>query len=59
MFQGLINEDENALAVVMARTGHLKALDSHAYGTSKKRLCAPEVERVLKLLKDELPFTGL
>ena len=56
---GLIKKDEDALAVAMARTVHLKALNSHAYRTSKNRLCATEVERVLELLKDELPFAGL
>jgi enoyl-CoA hydratase len=56
---GLIKQDEDALAFVMARTGHLKALNSDAYRTSKNRLRATEVEGVLRLLKDELPFTGL
>jgi enoyl-CoA hydratase len=56
---GMIRKDEDAPAVVMARIEHLKALNSHAYRASKKRLCATEVDRVLELLKDELPFTEL
>jgi enoyl-CoA hydratase len=56
---GLIKEDEDALAFVMARTEHLKVLNSDAYRTSKNRLRAAEVEGVLRLLKDELPFQGL
>jgi enoyl-CoA hydratase len=56
---GLIKDDEDAVAFVMARTEHLKVLNSDAYRTSKNRLRAAEVEGVLRLLKDELPFQGL
>jgi enoyl-CoA hydratase len=56
---GLIKQDEDVLAYVMARTGHVKSLNLDAYRTSKNRLRAAEVEGVLKLLKEELPFTGL
>jgi enoyl-CoA hydratase len=56
---GLIKENEDAVAFVMARTEHLKGLNSDAYRTSKNRLRASEVEGVLRLLKDELPFQGL
>lgn len=54
---GLFKGEEDALADAMARTEHLKTLNLHAYRTSKKRLCAAEVDRVLELLKTELPFT--
>jgi len=56
---GLIKDDEDTAAFVMARTEHLKVLNSDAYRTSKNRLRAAEVEGVLRLLKDELPFQGL
>jgi enoyl-CoA hydratase len=57
--QGLINQDDDALAFVMARTEHLKSLNADAYRTSKNRLRAAEAEGVLRLLKDELPFPGV
>jgi len=43
----------------MGRAERLKNLNLHAYRTSKKRLCAAEVERVLELLKNELPFADV
>jgi enoyl-CoA hydratase len=55
----LVKQDEDALAFVRARTEHLKVLNSDAYRTSKNRLRSTEVEGVLKLLKEELPFQGL
>ena len=55
---GLFKGEGEGVAVAMARTAPLKSLNSHAYRISKQRLCAGEVERVLKLLKDELPFPG-
>jgi enoyl-CoA hydratase len=55
---GLFKGEEDALAGAMTRTVQLKNLNSHAYRISKQRLCAREVERVLELLKDELPFPG-
>ena len=58
MCHGLTKREEDAAAVAMARTVHLKSLNLHAYRTSKERLCANEVKRVLELLKDELPFPG-
>jgi len=58
MCHGLTKGEEDAMTVAMARAGHLKSLNSHAYRTSKKRLSAAEVERVLAMLKDELPFPG-
>jgi enoyl-CoA hydratase len=56
---GLIKQDEDAAAFVMAQTEHLKLLNSDAYRTSKNRQRAPEVEGVLRLLKSELPFPGV
>jgi enoyl-CoA hydratase len=55
----LVKQDEDALAFVRARTEHLKVLNSDAYRTSKNRLRSTEVEGVLKLLKEELPFQGI
>jgi len=57
--QGLIKEEEDPLAAAMGRAERLKNLNLHAYRTSKKRLCAAEVERVLELLKNELPFADV
>jgi enoyl-CoA hydratase len=56
---GLLKGEEDAMAVAIARAAPLKNLNSHAYRISKQRLCAGEVERVLDLLKDELPFAGV
>lgn len=55
---GLIKEGEDWMAAPRARAVHLKSLNAHAYRTSKQRLYAKEVERVLEMLKDELPFPG-
>ena len=55
---GLFKGEEDAMAAAIARAAHLKSLNLHAYRTSKQRLRAAEVERVLDVLKDELPFAG-
>lgn len=54
IFQGLIEKQEDGISFAKARAGHLKVLDRQAYGLSKKRMRASEIECSLELLKGEL-----
>jgi enoyl-CoA hydratase len=56
IFHGLIKKEEDVMAHTRAQAENLKALNMHAYRTSKNRLRTSEIEHVLRLLKDELPF---
>lgn len=58
MFHGLTKEGEDPIARARAEAEKLKALNFTAYGTSKKRLRDADVNHVLELLKEELPFKG-
>jgi enoyl-CoA hydratase len=58
MFHGLIKEGEDPIARARVEAEKLKALNLPAYGTSKKRLRDADVNHVLELLKEELPFKG-
>ena len=59
MFHGLTREGEDPIAQAQAAAEKLKGLNLPAYGTSKKRLRDADVEHVLALLKEELPFKGV
>jgi enoyl-CoA hydratase len=59
MFQGLTREGEDPMAHARAAAEKLKSLNLSAYGTSKERLRDADVEHVLELLKEELPFKGV
>jgi len=59
LVHGLIEKDDDPIGSVTKRIEHLKGVNSQAYQTSKSRLRNADIERVLELLKDELPFKGL
>jgi enoyl-CoA hydratase len=59
LFHGLTREGEDPIAHARAAAEKLKGLNLSAYGTSKKRLRNADVEHVLELLKEELPFKGV
>ncbi|RJR52655.1 MAG: hypothetical protein C4576_02440 [Desulfobacteraceae bacterium] len=58
LLHGLIGKDEDPAATVKNRIVHLKGVNCQAYRTSKSRLRHADIEQVLELLKDELPFKG-
>ena len=56
MFHGLIKNEKDVIAHARAQAENLKTLNLQAYHTSKKRMRGSDVEHVLELLKEELPF---
>ena len=52
-------DGEDPMAHARAAAEKLKSLNLSAYGTSKERLRDADVEHVLELLKEELPFKGV
>ena len=56
LFHGLIEEGEDLLVYAKSQIEKLSALNFKAYETSKKRLRKSDVDQVLGLLRDELPF---
>lgn len=55
LFHGLYRNKEEMTAEARVRAENLKTMNLEAYYTSKKRMRGPDVDRVLRLLKDELP----
>jgi len=55
LFHGLYGNEEEMIAEARIRAENLKILNLHAYYTSKKRMRGPDIDRVLRLLKEELP----
>ena len=56
LFHGLIEEGEDPLVYAKSQIEKLSALNFKAYETSKKRLRKSDVDQVLGLLREELPF---
>lgn len=59
LIHGLIRNGDDPIANAKTRTEYLKGVNLQAYKTSKTRLRHADVQQVLELLKDELPFKGL
>jgi enoyl-CoA hydratase len=55
LFHGLYRNMEEITKEACARSEHLKTLNLQAYHTTKKRMRGPDMERALKLFKEELP----
>lgn len=55
LFHGVYRNKEEMIAEARVRAENLKTLNVGAYDTSKKRMRGPDIDRVLRLLKDELP----
>ncbi len=55
MFHRLYRNEEEMIGEARFRAENLETLNLDAYNTSKKRMRGPDIDRVLRLLKDELP----